>query len=110
MNYLSSETKNEITYVTLDNLKEYNTLSFQLMKELNTHLQNIGERKDVKVVVIKGSDKVFSAGHSLKEIQDGNQQEVNHLFRTCYNLMHTIRQIPQVVVSKVRGVAVAAGT
>lgn len=110
MELLSVEQRDEIAYVTLENTKEFNTLTLQLIEELDVLLKDIAAKREVKVVVIKGSDKAFSAGHSLREIQEGNQQEVNHLFRTCFNLMRTIREIPQVVVSKVRGVAVAAGT
>lgn len=110
MKFLLLEQKNEIAYVTLNNPKEFNTLSEELMKELDTLLQDIGAKREVKVIVLKGSEKAFSAGHSLREIHDSTKQEVDAIFRTCFNLMRTIRDIPQVVVSKVRGVAVAAGT
>lgn len=110
MKFLTFEQKNEIAYVTLNNPQEFNTLSQKLMSELDTLLQDIGEKREVKVVVLKGSEKAFSAGHSLREIQNSTKQEVDHIFRTCFNLMRTIRDMPQVVVSKVRGVAVAAGT
>lgn len=110
MKFVTLEQKNEIAYVTLNNPQEFNTLSLELMRELDTLLQDIGAKREVKVVVLKGSEKAFSAGHSLREIHDSTKQEVDHIFRTCFNLMRTIRDIPQVVVSKVRGVAVAAGT
>lgn len=110
MKFLTLKQKNEIAYVTLNNPKEFNTLSLELMGELDTLLREIAAKREVKVVVLKGSEKAFSAGHSLREIHDATKQEVDHIFRTCFNLMRTIRDIPQVVVSKVRGVAVAAGT
>lgn len=110
MIFLTFKKENEIAYVTLNNPKEFNTLSLKLMTELDTLLQEIAAARDVKIIVLQGSEKAFSAGHSLREIQDGTQQEVDDIFRKCYNLMRTIREIPQLVVSKVRGVAVAAGT
>src|SRR5690625_3213089 len=110
MELLSVSQKDEVAFVTFENMKEFNTLTLQLIEELDTLLQDIAANREVKVVVLQGSAKAFSAGHSLREIHESNQQEVHHLFRTCYNLMRTVREIPQVVVAKVRGVAVAAGT
>jgi len=109
MEFITTEKKNEIAYVTLNNPKEFNTLSLQLMKELDSVLQGIGVKREVKVIVLKGSEKAFSAGHSLREIHGGSKQDVDYIFRKCFNLMQTIREIPQLVVSQVRGVAVAAG-
>lgn len=110
MELLSFEKRNEIAYVTFENMKEFNTLTLQMLEELDVLLKEIATKREVKVVVLKGSDKAFSAGHSLREIHEGSQQDVQHLFRTCFNVMRTIREIPQVVVAKVRGAAVAAGT
>src|SRR5699024_2090491 len=110
MEFITFETKNETAYVTLNNPKAFNTLSLPLMKELDAVLQQIGEERVAKVVVIQGNEKAFSAGHSLHEFDESTQQEVNHIFRIAYKLMRTIREIPQLVVSKVHGVAVAAGT
>src|SRR5699024_85759 len=102
MEFITFETKNETAYVTLNNPKAFNTLSLPLMKELDAVLQQIGEERVAKVVVIQGNEKAFSAGHSLHEFDESTQQEVNHIFRIAYKLMRTIREIPQLVVSKVR--------
>lgn len=110
MEYLSVQQENEIAYVTLENYKEFNALSFALLQELKQLLTGIGSKRDVKVVIIEGSKKAFSAGHSLKEIQTRSDQEVHAIFLECEELMKTIRSIPQIVISKVEGVAVAAGT
>ncbi|NSL52525.1 enoyl-CoA hydratase-related protein [Calidifontibacillus erzurumensis] len=109
MELLSLRQTEDIAYITLDNLKEFNTLTMQLIGELDQLLKDIAAKREVKVVVIEGSERVFSAGHSLKEIEAGTETEVLALFQACQNLMRTIREIPQLVISKVRSVAVAAG-
>lgn len=109
MEYVSVRTKEAIAYVTLENTKQHNTLTFQLIEEIDELLQNIAKERKVKVVVIEGGKKAFSAGHSLQEIQTRSQEDVLKLFQRCYQFMRTIREIPQVVISKVEGVAVAAG-
>lgn len=99
----------EIAYVTLENPKEFNSLSLQLLKELDSTLREIAERRECKVVIIEGSTKAFCAGHSLREIESNSELGVAEVFQTCQIVMRTIREIPQIVISKVQGVAVAAG-
>jgi enoyl-CoA hydratase/carnithine racemase len=109
MEFLSVEKNGDIAYVTLQNPKEFNALSLKLLQELDSLLQEVAEKREVKVVVIQGSTKAYCAGHSLREIENMNVHEVLHLFQTCQLLMRRIREIPQIVISKVEGVAVAAG-
>lgn len=109
MELLSVRQGEAIAYVTLENLKEFNTLTLQLIQELDDLLKDLAVKREVKVVVIEGSERVFSAGHSLKEIEAKNETEVLALFQACEKLMQTIREIPQLVISKVRSAAVAAG-
>jgi enoyl-CoA hydratase/carnithine racemase len=109
MEFLSFRQTEDIAYVTLQNPKEFNTLTMKLLQELDVLLKEIGAKREVKVVVIEGSDKVFCAGHSLREIESKTENEVLKLFQTCQQVMRTMRDIPQLVISKVRKAAVAAG-
>lgn len=109
MDFLSFRQTDQIAYITLENPKEFNALSLQLMEEFNALLLNIAKERTAKVVIIEGGDRAFCAGHSLKEVETKSKLEVMELFRTCETLMKTIRDIPQIVISKVRGIAVAAG-
>ena len=88
---------------------EFNTLTMKLLQELNELLTDIGSKREVKVIVIEGSEKVFCAGHSLREIESRTENEVLKLFQTCHQVMRTMRDIPQLVISKVLKAAVAAG-
>lgn len=109
MEFLSVRQTEEIAYITLENIKEFNTLTLQVLKEMDQLLKEIGAKREVKVVVIEGSERVFCAGHSLKEIDAKSETEVLALFRECESMMRTLREIPQIVISKVRSAAVAAG-
>lgn len=109
MEFLSFRQTEDIAYITLENPMEFNTLSMQLLQELDALLKEIGAKREVKVVVIEGSEKVFCAGHSLREIESKTENEVLQLFQTCQLMMRTMRDIPQLVISKVRKAAVAAG-
>ncbi|WP_281268712.1 enoyl-CoA hydratase-related protein [Paranoxybacillus vitaminiphilus] len=64
-------------------------LSLKLLQELGSLLQEIAEKREVKieVVVIEGSTKVFCAGHSLREIETMNVHEVLNLLPKKQNLI-----------------------
>lgn len=109
MEFLQYRQKEEIGYITLDNMAEFNTLTMKLLEEMDELLKQIAKEREVKVVVIEGSDKVFCAGHSLKEIEAKTENEVLELFQTCQRMMRTMREIPQLVIAKVKKAAVAAG-
>lgn len=109
MELLAFREQDHIAYVTLKNEQEFNTLTYQLLEELNGLLTEIANKRTAKVVVIEGAKRVFCAGHSLKEIETRTEQEVLDLFQTCYQVMKKMREIPQIIISKVESAAVAAG-
>ncbi|RKO66603.1 enoyl-CoA hydratase [Desulfofundulus salinus] len=107
--YLLYDEEEKVGFISLNRPEKRNALSQGLLEELTTLLLKIGQEKKVKVVVLKGIGKTFSAGHDLKEIADGTPQDVLKLFQTCYLTMRAIREIPQPVIAQVHGVATAAG-
>ncbi len=54
--------------MTLNRPKKRNALSLELLGELNALMNTLKMRKDIKVVVIKGAGKVFSAGHDISQL------------------------------------------
>ena len=55
MELLSFEKRNEIAYVTFENMKEFNTLTLQMLEELDVLLKEIATKREVKVVVLKNA-------------------------------------------------------
>lgn len=98
-----------LSIVTMADPKRHNTLTVELMKALEMRLQAIAEARDTVVVIIEGDERVFSAGHHLEEIQKSDLQGVYALFEQSFDLKKTLRDMPQVVIAKVKGLAVAAG-
>ncbi len=94
-----------ITQVTLDRPDRRNALSLELMRELQTAL----EQATGRVVVIAGAGSAFSAGHDLTELAACEGDDAAELFDTCAALMTTVQSIPQPVIARVHGVATAAG-
>lgn len=92
-----------------------NSLSLAMLQALQTELDRIRSDASVRCVIIEGSQKVFSAGHDLKEMtahredSDGGKAHFDELFQTCTMMMLTIASLPVPVIAQVEGIATAAG-
>lgn len=95
--------------VTLNRPDKRNALSLELMQELRGVLQTLGERGDVRAIVLQGAGAAFSAGHDLSELVGRDVPFYQRVFDTCTELMETVHKVPQPVIAKVRGIATAAG-
>ncbi|MBE3595539.1 MAG: enoyl-CoA hydratase/isomerase family protein [Hydrogenibacillus sp.] len=103
------ETRGPIGWLTLSDPDRHNTLTADIMDALTTKLRDIAEARSVAVVVLQGLANVFSSGHNLREIQERDLHGVHALFEQSYRLKRTMREMPQVIIAKVQGIAVAAG-
>jgi enoyl-CoA hydratase/carnithine racemase len=95
--------------VTLNRPDKRNALSLAMMEELRGVLQGIGERTDLRAIVLEGAGVAFSAGHDLGELVGRDLPYYQRVFDTCTELMETIHKLPQPVIAKVGGIATAAG-
>jgi enoyl-CoA hydratase/carnithine racemase len=99
----------EALRITLNRPDKRNALSLELMDELTDVLESVGERADVRVIVVEGAGVAFSAGHDLGEMLGRELPFYERLFGSCTKLMETIHRVPQPVIAKVHGIATAAG-
>jgi enoyl-CoA hydratase/carnithine racemase len=99
-----------IATVTLNRPKQYNALSEELLTELQSALDSIGEDPSVRVVVIAGNGTAFCAGHDLKQMRANPKKAYyEKLFAQCSKIMVTLTRLPQPVIARVHGIATAAG-
>jgi enoyl-CoA hydratase/carnithine racemase len=98
-----------IATITLNRPEKRNALSLEVMEQLTRTLTEIGERRDVAVVILTAIGPVFSAGHDLGELVDRTVDDYQRIFDQCTVMMETIQKIPQPVIAMVRGIATAAG-
>ncbi len=103
------DTSARIATVTLNRPEKRNALSLALMTELIEVLREIGDRRDISVVILAGAGPAFSAGHDLGEMTGRSVEEYREIFDRCCELMETIQSIPQPVIAQVQGIATAAG-
>jgi enoyl-CoA hydratase/carnithine racemase len=98
-----------IAKLLLNRPKKRNALSLSTLEEMSHALKDLARRQEVKVVILRGSGPMFSAGHDLKELADGGLNEYRKIFAACMNMMLLLHDIPQPVIAAVHGIATAAG-
>jgi len=99
-----------VVTLTLNRPTQFNSLSQELMNELELELDRIAEDAGARVVVLAGAGKAFCAGHDLKEMRsDASKEFQQALFRQCSKLMLMLVRMPQPVIARVHGIATAAG-
>ena len=99
-----------ISIVTIDEPKTYNSLSFKNLKDLIKVFQKLDKDKNIKVIILEGAGKGFSAGHNLSEVRNlKGKNRYQKLFNLCSKLMIQIVEGKKPVIAKVHGAAYAAG-
>ena len=70
----------------------------------------ISTDKNIKVIILAANGPIFSSGHDLKEMrEDSSYKVMQELFSQCGNLMVSMKKLPQPIIAKVHGPAMAAG-
>ena len=59
----------DISSIIIDEPQTYNSLSFKNLSDLLKSLKKLDADKNVKVIILEGAGKGFSAGHNLKEVR-----------------------------------------
>ncbi len=98
-----------VVYLTMNRPAQRNALSTDLMKALTQALTEQSVRPECRVIVLRGAGSAFSAGHDLREMLGGSEDEERAIFAACTHLMQTIQGIAQPVIASVHGIATAAG-
>ncbi len=107
---LLREDSEGITTLTLNRPQQYNALSGEMLTELQSALDDIGQDDAIRVVIIAASGKAFCPGHDLKQIRSSEEREFHQaLFNQCSKMMLTINRLQQPVIARVNGIATAAG-
>ena len=98
-----------VAVLTLINPKKRNVLSSRTLAALEEWLDWIAKDPDARVVVIRSEGPVFSSGHDLNELVNGDEEDYTAVFAACMRVMEGIRLLPKPVIAQVQGLATAAG-
>ncbi len=110
LSVLTTKSVNGVARIKLNEPTTYNALSTKTLQLLIVSLRKLNIDDKIKVIIIEGSGKGFSAGHNLKEVRSLKKKiKYKKLFSLCSMLMLEIVQGNKPVIAKVHGAAFAAG-
>jgi len=99
-----------VATLTLNRRAQFNAINGAMLTALQSALDAIAGDPVVRVVVLAGAGRAFCPGHDLKEmLANSNATFIGDLFRRCCDVMLSLQRLPQPVISKVHGIATAAG-
>ncbi|MFX0072288.1 MAG: enoyl-CoA hydratase/isomerase family protein [Candidatus Hermodarchaeota archaeon] len=101
--------ENKIATITLNCPMKGNTLTPEILREIEDLFNKISKNKEVNVVVLTGGEKIFSAGfdlHYIKTLENESKEEFITLFLSTYR---AIMSCTQPVIAAIAGAAFAGG-
>ena len=101
---------NGVCTITLNRPSVYNSFNQTMAFQLQANLDACAIDDAVRVIVITGEGKAFSAGQDLGEATDNEGPTLTSIVRDHYNpIILKIREIEKPVIAAVNGVAAGAG-
>src|SRR5438045_3364880 len=101
-----------VAIITLNRPEKRNAISFQLVEELMSALDDI-EQSPAQVVILTGAGKAFCAGMDLEELKsllgkthDDNVKDSARMAR----IFRRLYEFPRATIAAVNGAAIAGGT
>ncbi|HXN86896.1 MAG TPA: enoyl-CoA hydratase [Candidatus Binataceae bacterium] len=107
--YLIVEEAEGLATVTMNRGEKRNPLSTAMMSRLIDSLKKLGQRREIRALILAGAGPAFSAGHDLGELRGRDLDFYRREFDLCAQLMQSLQSIPQPVIACVHGIATAAG-
>ena len=102
-----------VVWLTLDRPEIHNAFDDRLIAELTAELARLGADDGVRVVVLTGAGRSFSAGADLNWMRrTATYGEAENLAdaRALAKLMQTLNELPKPTVARVNGAALGGGT
>jgi 2-(1,2-epoxy-1,2-dihydrophenyl)acetyl-CoA isomerase len=104
------DVSDSIATLTLDRPDKLNSFTETMLREIRAGVDEASRSEAVRVLVMTGSGRAFSAGQDLSEITDKPGVELRSLLDELYNpLIRAIRGLEKPVVASVNGIAAGAG-
>ena len=101
-----------ILWITINRPEVMNATNRRLHTELCEVWKDVDVDPDVRVAVITGAGRAFSAGGDLVDMVDsnaGNFDRMTHVIREAADLVYNVMRCQKPIISAINGVAVGAG-
>ncbi len=109
--HLLIEKKDGIAVLTINRPESLNSANFRLHYELSKIWLDIADDPEVRVAVITGAGRAFSAGGDFDVVEKsiGNLEVVSKTMKEARDIVHNMINCDKPIISAINGVAVGAG-
>jgi 2-(1,2-epoxy-1,2-dihydrophenyl)acetyl-CoA isomerase len=101
---------NGVLTLTLNRPDALNSFTVEMKEALLAGLKDAARNKEVRVVILTGAGRAFSAGQDLKEHAGPDVNDLGTELRTRYNpIILAMRRLEKPIIGAINGVAAGAG-
>ncbi len=108
---LQAQMENQVARVTLARPERLNAFDREMLRELGGALRRVADARSVRLLVIEGEGKAFSAGADLQAAakSDSVSNYLGGLARAFHSVLESLAACPALVVTNVNGAAAGGG-
>jgi enoyl-CoA hydratase len=109
MKHIKIKNINNISILTISN-GQFNTLSIDVLKELDKSLDEISFKKNISSIIITGKgDKAFISGADIKEMQSMSKETASEHSKLGQGIFSKIENFNKPIVAAINGYALGGG-
>ena len=109
LKYIITEIEGQIGIITINNPKA-NTLSSNVIQELNHVLNELENNQQIRSLIITGhGDKFFIAGAEINEFLNKNSSEGRDHVRQIQFVLNRIQNFPKPIIAAINGYCLGGG-
>ena len=102
--------KGDVCRVTINNPKKLNTLSSEILEELASKLNSLGDDENLRAVILTGAgDKAFVGGANIYEMAELDPDTARAFITRIHNVCTAVRNLPVPVIARVNGYCLGGG-
>lgn len=98
-----------IATVQLNRPGAMNAFNLEMLTELSAVFDEISGDDSIRVMILKGSDKVFAAGADIRDFVDYGPLEVRHYIEQAHSMGAKLGHMPKPTIASMAGLALGGG-
>lgn len=102
---IAIETHGQLARITLTH-PPLNVIDFQMMDELQAVLQQLGQRREISVVIISGGERAFSAG---VDVAVHTPDLIQTMLQKFHDVILALTRFTKITIAEVHGVCLGGG-